>query len=267
MKRTTILAALAALTMASPAKAEPLRLAQAVGPGLLPPYEVMTIVRSTGLDPLGSPMLRGPNYVLRAIDRRDREVRVVVNARSGDIVRVVPMDTASRAAPPPSYTLGPYERMDGPPPPPGYVAPEPRVYGAAPPVVDDEEDLPAADAPRPPAGVPDVPSARGAGPSSANQDIARRELGPPSEPHVITAIEPGQKGLLPPPPERFPQRVAPGAVAKPKPQIKREAAVMPKEPPLPRPRPANAIPAIQPDESAAAPAAAPPADPSSTVPN
>ena len=30
-------------------------------------------------------MRRGPNYVLRAIDDNDREVRVVVDARSGDI--------------------------------------------------------------------------------------------------------------------------------------------------------------------------------------
>ena len=59
--------------------------AGAAGCGL-PPYEVITIVRSTGLDPLGPPMRRGPNYVLRATDEDDQEVRVVVDARSGDIV-------------------------------------------------------------------------------------------------------------------------------------------------------------------------------------
>ncbi|MGA7486586.1 MAG: hypothetical protein WBW74_06555, partial [Xanthobacteraceae bacterium] len=37
------------------------------GPGLaLPPHEVLTIVRSTGLEPLGRPLRQGPVYVLQA---------------------------------------------------------------------------------------------------------------------------------------------------------------------------------------------------------
>ena len=54
--------------------------------GTMPPYEVFTMLRSAGLDPVGAPARQGPNYVLRAFDRSDREVRVVVDARSGDIV-------------------------------------------------------------------------------------------------------------------------------------------------------------------------------------
>ena len=81
------------------------------GPGALPPHEILTILRSTGLDPLGQPVRRGPNYVLRAIDDTDREVSVVVNARSGDVLSVTPVQTASRMPPHGGITMGPYEPM------------------------------------------------------------------------------------------------------------------------------------------------------------
>ena len=67
---------------------------------VVPPYEVLTIVRSAGLDPIGQASRRGPIYVLRAIDDDDREVRVVVDARYGDIVSITPVMTASRDVPP-----------------------------------------------------------------------------------------------------------------------------------------------------------------------
>ena len=62
------------------------------GPGLpdpaLPPYEVMSIVRSTGTRAADRPMRRGPvAYVLVAVDRVGRQMRVVVDAQLGDIVR------------------------------------------------------------------------------------------------------------------------------------------------------------------------------------
>jgi hypothetical protein len=63
-------------------------------PGLsdaaLPPYEIMSIVRSTGLAPLTRPMRRGPYYVLVAVDRVGRQMRVVVDAQLGDIVNLRP---------------------------------------------------------------------------------------------------------------------------------------------------------------------------------
>lgn len=267
MTRPMVYAALAALAFSAPAAAEPLRLAQqqrAFEPGAVPPYEVLTIVRSAGLDPLGQPFRRGPNYVLRAIGSDDQEVRVIVSARTGDILRVVPIATASRM-PPGGVTMGPYERMDGAPP--DYVAPAPRGTVAAPHDVDEDGYPPEADAPRPPEGVPSagLPGA----PPQRGSDISRQELPPPSEPRVITATEspmPGERsdGLLPPPPERFPQRAAPPTV-KLKP-IKRAAAAPPKQAPLPKPRPAIAA---APNPSAA-PAAAPPAikpDASDALPN
>jgi hypothetical protein len=58
----------------------------------LPPHEILTIVRSTGLEPLGRPVRQGPAYALRARDPSDgQEVRVIVDAQMGRIVRVVPV--------------------------------------------------------------------------------------------------------------------------------------------------------------------------------
>jgi len=74
-----------------------------VGPGLpdpaLPPYEIMSIVRSTGLAPLTRPMRRGPYYVLVAVDRVGRQMRVVVDARLGDIVNLRPAVAAASYGP------------------------------------------------------------------------------------------------------------------------------------------------------------------------
>jgi hypothetical protein len=54
----------------------------------LPPYEVVTIVRSMGFDPASRPVLRGPVWVVRAFDDQDMLVRVAVDARTGRVVNV-----------------------------------------------------------------------------------------------------------------------------------------------------------------------------------
>jgi hypothetical protein len=73
------------------------------GPGFpdpaLPPYEIMSIVRSTGLAPLTRPMRRGPYYVLVAVDRVGRQMRVVVDAQLGDIVNLRPALAADSYGP------------------------------------------------------------------------------------------------------------------------------------------------------------------------
>jgi len=62
-----------------------------LGDGALPSHEIMTIVRSTGLEPHGRPVRQGPVYALRAADAAGEEVRVVVDAYDGRIVKVVPL--------------------------------------------------------------------------------------------------------------------------------------------------------------------------------
>lgn len=280
MKQRLLLAALAALALTAPAAAEPMRMAQAGAPDLLPPYEVITIVRSTGFDPLGKPIRRGPNYVLRAVDEYDREVDVVVGAHSGEVISVRPVNAATARLPasPPrgAVTMGPYERM-----PPDYVPPpgqrgytDPRGYSAGPPVYDEDDDEASLEAPRPPAPVTGAlprpgyaarPPVTGAvPPASSAMRPGAPGAPPPSEPRVITSTEPdhdgiqsGERGLLPPPPERFPQRAAAPAV-KPKPPMKKAAAA-PKQAPLPKPKPQSTAEAPPPPPPAAA--APPPAAP------
>ena len=241
MKQRMIYAALAVLAFSVPAGAEPIRLAQASEAGTLPPHEILTILRSTGLDPLGQPVRRGPNYVLRAVDDSDREVSVVVSARSGAVLSVTAVATPSRAplGPPPrgGVSMGPYERM-----PPGYVPPARGGYDTG--LVDDDDDLPPPRSygSRPPVAGPGTAlstpprSTYNAAPprGGAKQPDNDGALSPPGL-DVITA-DPDRSGMLPPPPERFPQRVAPASPPKPKPVI-RAAAAAPKAAPLPKPKP------------------------------
>jgi len=259
-----LLCATTVLLFATQAMAEPLRLAQAQA-DVLPPYEIVTILRSTGLNPLDRPVRRGPNYVLRAVDGGGEEVRVVVDARGGEVLSVTPLATASRGplpGPRPGTYLGPYEPMD-----PGYIPPgppPPGVYGAGPPVVY-EADEPVIYGVRPPAGVPGAPPPRQQAVTPpltrSSPDIASAPL---DEPHVIMAPD-SAPGLLPPPPERFPQRAAPPP-AKP---VKRTAAttpkpVKPKVAPLPKPRPGDATATGSVPAATTPPQAKPSADP---VPN
>jgi hypothetical protein len=128
--------------------------AQAVFPSLpdpaLPPYEIMSIVRSTGLAPLTRPMRRGPYYVLVAVDRVGRQMRVVVDAQLGDIVNLRPALAAG------SYGL----ELGGPNGLPGGHAATPDTAGATPAY----GSHPSADAGLPPTPPRSIPNARAVNP-------------------------------------------------------------------------------------------------------
>ena len=234
MKQQMLYAALTlGLSVANSAVAEPVRVTQAMS-GLLPAYEAATIVRSAGLNPISPAFRRGETYVLRAVGRDGREMRVVVDARYGEIMSIAPVMSAARSAPPAGGERDPYDRMDPYEP----IArdddlPPATVYRSGPPVVY-EGDRPLVYERRPVAPIPNAPSRTGQRPSPP--EIA--ELTPPSEQRIMTP-ERGEHGFLPPPPERFPQRAAPSAPAKPtaKP-IPAKRAAAPIAPPLPKPRPA-----------------------------
>src|SRR5262249_47942128 len=87
----------------------------------LPPSEIYALVRSTGLEPLGPPLRHGPTYGLRAVDPvAGQEVHVVVDARLGRVVRIMPIlspGLPGSAVPPPHVRL------------PGVVAAIPDGYG------------------------------------------------------------------------------------------------------------------------------------------
>jgi hypothetical protein len=60
------------------------------GPRLLPPMEVYTIVRESVFSPLGIPQQRGLVYTISVIDRGGDDGRLVIDARSGRIIRFLP---------------------------------------------------------------------------------------------------------------------------------------------------------------------------------
>jgi hypothetical protein len=64
--------------------------APAYGPRLLPPMEIYSIVRESGFSPLGIPQQRGLVYTISVIDRGGDDGRLVIDARSGRIIRFMP---------------------------------------------------------------------------------------------------------------------------------------------------------------------------------
>ncbi len=60
------------------------------GPRLLPPMEVYAIVRESGFSPLGIPQQRGLVYTISVIDRGGDDGRLVIDARTGRIIRFMP---------------------------------------------------------------------------------------------------------------------------------------------------------------------------------
>ena len=60
------------------------------GPMLLPPTEVYTVVRESGFSPLGVPQQRGFVYTISVIDRGGDDGRLIIDARTGRVLRFVP---------------------------------------------------------------------------------------------------------------------------------------------------------------------------------
>jgi hypothetical protein len=108
-----------------PPEAPPLRYG---GPMLLPPQEVYTVVRESGFSPLGVPQQRGFVYTIAVIDRGGEDGRLVIDGRSGRILRFMPADRMGdnfnedmTVTYGPIGPLPPVSAVRGPPRPPGYV--------------------------------------------------------------------------------------------------------------------------------------------------
>ena len=133
------------------------------GPRLLPPMEVTTIVRESGFSPLGSPQQRGLVYTMSVIDRGGDDGRLVIDARSGRIIRFIP-----------AYRMGDNFNGDldvaygpvGPLPPPTHSS-----YRRA---------------PRPPLPIPHVAS-RSATPLPKAPPNAAKPAAPPAQQSAATA--------------------------------------------------------------------------------
>jgi hypothetical protein len=86
----------------------------ALGPRLLPPGEVYTVLRESGFSPLGIPRQRGLVYTISVIDRGGEDGRLVIDARTGRILRFIPASRmGDRFDDALTTTYGP----PGPPPP------------------------------------------------------------------------------------------------------------------------------------------------------
>jgi hypothetical protein len=86
--------------------------------GRVPPEDVMSSVRSMGLEPATRPLLRGRVYALRAFDASHMEMRVLVDARSGEVMSARPVADRGPAEEQYNPRYGHYE----PPRPPARVA-------------------------------------------------------------------------------------------------------------------------------------------------
>lgn len=97
-------------------------------PAVLPPQEIYAILREAGFSPLGMPQQRGFVYTVSAIDADGEDGRMVIDARSGRIIRFMPAyRMGSRMDQETLSSYGPEASLPSAP----YVRREPRASGAA----------------------------------------------------------------------------------------------------------------------------------------
>jgi len=108
------------------------------GPSLLPAREVYTVVRENGFSPLGIPQQHGLFYTIAVIDRGGDDGRLVIDARTGRIIRFMPaywtgdnVSGDSMVTYGPAGPLPPVGNISGVPRPP---APIPHVASRTPPM-------------------------------------------------------------------------------------------------------------------------------------
>ena len=177
----------------------------------LPPHEIVTIVRSTGLEPMGSPVRQGPTYALRAVDPAGEEVRVIVDAQRGRIVKVIPLMAPRYAMPllrppygrpprpmamvPEGYGPNPRAPMlppgtEGPPPPGGPAhaegaSPNPAVQAGPPPLPRPRPKLASTDSSDArPSAAPVTPPSK-----SANEHETTGSVTTPAHPAAAAPVE------------------------------------------------------------------------------
>jgi hypothetical protein len=181
---------------------------------LLPPYQAAAIVRSIGLRPVHRPLLRGVIYAVRAVGPTGEEVRVIVDARLGRVVRIVPVMMPRYAVPvvpaPYGRPLGVAPLPDRPHPnlaelPPG-LAPAPGygipsgasrapVANVAPPPAGEMMPLP-----RPRPKVVEAPKQHAPASPETSSPATRAQASPPSTTQTGAAKSDETTGAMSPPP-------------------------------------------------------------------
>ena len=159
------------------------------GPTLLPSIEVYTVVREAGLSPLGIPHLRGFIYTIAVIDRSGNDGRLIIDARTGRIIRLVSARGIGDNFNDPAVVYG----APGTLPPPTNVRGAPRPPRAIPHVASRTVPVPKAS---PLAGKPATEPAAKPAPEQAQQAPAQ----PQSPPQQTAATTPKPAEAQTPPP-------------------------------------------------------------------
>ena len=207
--RLLLILCAAPLAWGGEASAEPAGAAQSAAVDGLPPHEIFAMVRSSGFDPVSRPVRSGRTFTLRAFDRYDLELNLVVDARTGRVLSAnevaAPRD-AARRGPMPAYDprdapvygriFGPPEAGFGSPRPPGNVPVVPCVQSvpSAPSVANvkpQEKAATRAPLPRP---RPYVVEATGSVPVAADAPAVQTNPAPATE----TAPKPNGGASMPP---------------------------------------------------------------------
>ena len=196
-------------------------------PAFLPVHEVYAIIRDRGFSPLGAPRQRGYTYVISVLDRDGEDGRLVIDARSGRIIRFVP-----------AFQWGEeYERMRYEPgrDQPAPIAPRASLDNLPPPTVIKAD-------PRLLQGMPAAP---------AGSQMASRAMPPPKLAAPVTRPAAPQTAAVQPRPEARPAEMKP-AEAKPAQQTAASSVTQPQSPAMAAPPHAPAA-SPAPVEKAASP--------------
>ncbi len=199
--RLVALAVAGVLAGAAPALAQYApRPAVPIGP--MPTEGVFQMVRQMGLEPVGPPVRNGPLYFQRAADYYGKPLRVVVDARRGQVVSVEAIGG------PPMLHRGPYASAGAP-----YWRRPYGPYGAMAPYDDDDFAPPGSitgpHGQPPQSGLPPAaqPKPKSAAVTPDRPPVPRKR--PPSAPQeVVGSVEP-----LRPAPQTAPATVSPPAPA------------------------------------------------------
>jgi hypothetical protein len=144
------------------------------GAEIMPPQEVYAVLRESGFSPLGVPHLRGYVYMIAALDRGGEDGRLMIDARSGRILRFVP---ASRWGSNFDRDMGPAYGAQAALPPPTVIRGVPRPPAPIPHVASRSVPLPTAK----PFPQPTEPAQRSAA-------VQPRPSGAPATPQAIGTV-------------------------------------------------------------------------------
>jgi hypothetical protein len=170
------------------------------GPALLPPTEVYTVLRENGFLPLGIPRQRGFVYTISVIDRGGDDGRLVIDARTGRIIRFMPAyrmgdNSNDDLTYGPAGPLPPVSAVRGPPRPPLSI---PRVASRTP-TVPTPRPSPqaAAGEPRPLAANPAAPSKPAAEPAQQQSAVVQAKPAPQTAAPAPVEAKPAAPQILP----------------------------------------------------------------------